>query len=833
MRILFLLALLSLSSLTVQAAKLYGRISDAQGQPLAFASVYIQGTSTGTTSNMEGDYALELDPGSYQIVYSYVGYRKKTVRIEITAGGLRNDVTLEPESFELLEITVRADAEDPAYPVIRKAIEKRSYYRRLVNSYQCRSYIKGTIQLTEAPKLFMGQEIGDLDGMLDSTGKGILYLSESESMYYVQEPNKSKEIMISSKVSGNDNGFSFNNASDMNFNLYDNTVEYNRPIVSPIANNAFTYYRYKLLGTTYDEDGRLINKIQVLPKRQEDPVFGGVIYIVEDLWNIQYADLYVLGKSVNQPILDTLFIRQTHVPIEDPDVWRIFSQVYSVQGKILGFKFQGSFTGIFSEYQLNPGFEKGFFDREVLRIEAEAREKGLMYFDSIRPIPLTMEEQLDYQKKDSLQVLRSSKPYLDSLDKVNNRFTFNSLLLGYKFSNSYERWSVSLVSPLNTISYNTVQGFNGNARLQYRKAFDKDDNRWIQAESGLSYGWDEQRFRADGAFIWQLNRTRNARLTLEGGTRMVQYNEAEPISPLLNSFYSFTLRQNFAKFYDKTFVSANWRSELFNGVFFTGTTQWAQRSPLVNNSERSWLYQETREFTSNNPLDPLSDEPAFETHEALQFDVGLRIRFKQEYIQLPDRKINLRSKWPTLWLRYRAGVPFGQPDNALRSQVDFQRVSAELRQNEINLGLYGRSEFRVEAGAFLREEQLYFMDFQHFNGNQTLFGNTSRYLNSYMLLPYYTESTTKPYFTAHYQHFFKGFLLERIPGVRKLGLASIVGARVLQVAEEDPYWELSFGLDQIGFGFFRFFRLDGAVSFSGGEYQNWGLILSSTLPIGQ
>ena len=35
---------------------------------------------------------------------------------------------LESENYTLSEVQVRADAEDPAYPIIRKAIENRKKY---------------------------------------------------------------------------------------------------------------------------------------------------------------------------------------------------------------------------------------------------------------------------------------------------------------------------------------------------------------------------------------------------------------------------------------------------------------------------------------------------------------------------------------------------------------------------------------------------------------------------------------------------------------------------------------------------------------------------------
>src|SRR5690606_31521434 len=92
------------------------------------------------------------------------------------------------------------------------------------------------------------------DDILDSTRSGILYLSETVSKLTFQKPDKMKEVIVASKVSGNDNGFSFNNAASVNFDFYENYVPFNINVVSPIADNAFNYYRYKLEGTFFYED---------------------------------------------------------------------------------------------------------------------------------------------------------------------------------------------------------------------------------------------------------------------------------------------------------------------------------------------------------------------------------------------------------------------------------------------------------------------------------------------------------------------------------------------------------------------------------------------------
>ena len=66
---------------------------------------------------------------------------------------------------------------------------------------------------------------------------------------------------------------------DVDFNLYNNTVNINNDIISPIADYAFNYYRYKLQGEFYDDDGHLINKINIIPKRENSSIFREVFIL--------------------------------------------------------------------------------------------------------------------------------------------------------------------------------------------------------------------------------------------------------------------------------------------------------------------------------------------------------------------------------------------------------------------------------------------------------------------------------------------------------------------------------------------------------------------------
>ncbi len=805
-------------------AQVYGVVSDGTGAPLSFASVYIQGTSQGTTTNIEGEYELPLAPGTYQLVFQYVGYEQRVEQVKLGTEPLELNVVLREETYQLDEIVVRADAEDPAYAVIRKAIAKRKYYRDLVEAYSADVYIKGNIKFLDAPERFMGQEIGDMMGSLDSNRQGIIYLSESQSKLYFQEPDRMKEEVEYTKVSGNDNGFGFNSASAMDFNLYENYSLLGRQIISPIASNALSYYDYQLEGTLFDKDGRLINKIRLIPKRSEDPVYRGHVYIVEGLWLIQSAELLILKGAMKQPGLDSLWIRQVHVPVNKPDVWRIFSQSIRLQAGLFGFKVGGNFSAVYSDYDLDPDFPEGFFDNEVYKVEEGANDKSLTYWDSIRPIPLTRQESIDYVRKDSLQELRNSKPYLDSVDRVNNRFRFFDLFAGYEYNNSYQNRSLSVGSPLTTLQFNTVQGFNADLNITYRQEYGDLGLRWLELRPTINYGFSDNRLRGTLGFTYRFNQVDRAQLTLEGGVDAGQFNREAPISKTLNTLYSLFGRRNYMKIYDRSFGRAQYQQELVNGVFLRTYLDYARRSPLVNRSGYAFSDFAGREYDSNDPRDPENFAPSFEETQALEWGLSLRLRYKQKYISYPDRKFIQGSALPDFLIDYRKGI------KGLGSDVQYDQLSLRLQEDYLPAGVWGYLRFRVEGGTFLNRDSLQFMDFQHFNGNQTIFGNPERYLNSFMLLPYYERSTTANFLQAHLAHHFDGFLLDKIPGLRRLGLSSVLAASYLYTADRGSYLEINFGLDNLGFGPLRLFRIDAVASYVPSGKWDFGMMIGLKLP---
>jgi hypothetical protein len=115
MKYFSLLFFLLFTSLSISQGKVSGLIMDGEyDEPMAFANVIVKNSSIGTTSDFDGKYELSLDPGSYTLIFSFVGYST----IEIT------DVTISEESDEIVNVTLLTNMLDEV--VISTTVRKNT-----------------------------------------------------------------------------------------------------------------------------------------------------------------------------------------------------------------------------------------------------------------------------------------------------------------------------------------------------------------------------------------------------------------------------------------------------------------------------------------------------------------------------------------------------------------------------------------------------------------------------------------------------------------------------------------------------------------------------------
>jgi hypothetical protein len=794
-----------------QSFTLSGKITGNK-EALPFASVYVKSTSKGVNSNDEGKYTLKLEKGTYTIIFQYVGYTKKEIVIELNENKSM-DVSLNADGISLLEVVVKA-GEDPAYPIMRKAIKKRKLYANPLNEYACQAYIKGLQRLINIPeklKKFVKVTSGE---NIDSTQLGVIYLSESESNYYYKKPKQEKEIMYSSRVSGENKSFSFNQLRQIKFNFYENLINIDgisdRPLVSPLNANAFLYYKYRLLGTIND-DGKIINKIAVTPKRKTDPCFKGIIYIQENTWRLTSLSLQ-LTKANKINFVDTLTIKQLHASILSDSIWMPVNHHLSFSFNFIGITANGYFNAIIKNYNLKPVFNDKTFGNEVMVIEEGANKKDSAYWNNSRPTPLTREETVDYRKKDSSEKIQNTDRYKDSVDKRGNKFRFIDALIGYQYSKTKKNIFVLIPGIItNGVQYNTVEGLNLSYNFLLSKTYENFNAHRFNGK--LRYGFSNYLWGGDLSYTYSYNQKKFSSIGFRLKSIVEQYNQTNPISPLINSAYSLLINENFMKLFKESGIESNYFTELINGVYFSSTIKYAERAPLKNTSDGLLIDDKTKLFTSNDPVNPSNHDLLFQTNNAFTADITISFRFKQKYITMPKQKIITGSKYPRLSVSYKKALP------VLNAITNYDLASAMI-YDEVNLGLFGNFGFRLKGGGFINTKKLFFMDYKHFLGNQTLF-NTNDYLSSFRLLPYYTYSADKWFTEAHAEHHFNGFIINKIPMIKKLKVQEVIGGHLLMNNKLSQYYELNFGLENI----FRIMRVDYVLGYGIGNKVKSGFTI--------
>lgn len=814
MKKITLLLLLLLSVPTF--AQIKGTITDTKGKPMPFVNIYVKDTYISTTSNDQGKYELNLKTsGTYVVLYQYLGYKTDKKVIEVSKVAQNVDVILIEEEIQLNEVVIDKKV-NPAIEIIKNAIANRKDNALKTAKYNADFYSRGIFRVKNLPKTIMGQKLDFFDEVIDSTRSGILYLSETVSKISFQKPDKMKEVIVASKVSGNDNGFSFNNAADVNFDFYENYLDFDVKVISPIADNAFNYYKYKFDGSFADENNKIINKIKVTPKRITEPAMEGYIYIVDDSWEIYAVDLSIKGNQMQNPALNTLTLKQSFSYNSKNKIWSKNTQTIDFEAGMFGININGKFTYVFSNFEFPEKFEKKTFTNEVLKFEENANKKEDSFWNTIRPVPLTLEESTDYLKKDALQTKKKSKQYLDSIDNKRNKFKFMDIISGYRYSNSYKKWSLNYDGPMMSTSFNTVQGWKTQVGFSY---FKRDDEKRTYTQMGtrFDYGFSEKQLRPLVYYSHKFNNLNNAMLSVNGGSTVNQFNSSNPISTVVNSFSSLFFKNNFMKLYEKNFVAANFGREVVNGLNMNLNLEYAERKPLWNTTDQSTI-KSNDVYSSNNPLLPFDEiTPAFEKHNLVKGNLLARIKFGQHYWTRPDGKYNIgNDNYPTIAIGYEKTF------SATDKKYEYDLLSARITQ-DFSIGNKGDMKINLKAGKFFNADNIAFVDYKHFNGNQTHVSGGDGYTNVFNNLPYYSSSTNDSYFEFHIEHNDKGYLMNKIPLLNKLKSQLVLGFHDLAVPGRNPYQEFTVGLDNLGIGKARLFRIDYVRSYQNG-YQGDAII---------
>jgi hypothetical protein len=852
----------ALTCIASYAGGIRGVIKSEDAGPLAYATIFVKQTGTGSATDFEGKYEVQLAPGRYDVLFQYLGYEAITRVVDVGSDFIEINLTLKQQVVVLRDVIVRAGKEDPAYTIMRKAIAKAKYHTQQIDAYTAKVYIKGRGQLKDYP--WLAKKALEKEGIT----KDRVFVSESVSEIKYTRPYKFEEKVIAVYTNGDNKGASPNSFVFGSF-YHPEIAE----VVSPLSPKSFSYYKFEYLGSFRDRDYE-ISKIRVTPRSRGDNVFEGLIYIVEDWWSIHSLDLKTSKMGID------FQINQLYTPIEDK-AWLPVSQKFIVDGKVFGFEFEGQYLATMKDYSitLNPDLqlEMTVIDEKVQKEEAKkveqtfskkgqdlqerlkegkevtrkelkqlikeyekqetseqeqpeviseskysvdslAYKKDSTYWVEMRPTPLTKEEQRGYHIDDSLTQVQRKKDEGDTLRNSNKKnkkgFQPWDILTGDTYGIG-KTADFRIHTPYG--GFNSVEGFN----LIYRMSFYK---RWVKRDS-LNKDKRPQTSRLEISPIARYAfsrekltgklrvdyRFKNKRLTVEGGQYVEQFNSVEPIHPLVNTFTSLLLGDSYMKIYERNFIDLNYTQRIDDKYTFRTNWTWARRSELFNNSSYTLFKNNKDQYTPNEPVNLELPTTSFNPNRAFIGSVSLDARPWQKYRIRNGHKMRVDGSSPLLSFNYRKGIK-----GVAESEVGFDQIEIGFKDS-YKIGIRGKLDLAWQAGKFFNTDNLYFMDYKHFLGNLTPFVTTDP-VGSFRLLDYYKHSTANEYFSANAHYHFRKFLVTRFPLVRVTGITENIFVNYLATPTSKNYTEVGYGID----GILRIFRLEAAAAFQNGQYLNYG-----------
>lgn len=795
------------------------------GEPLPFVSVYFDGSTIGAMTDDNGTFTLQNNQGYTKLAAASLGYDTKFIDLK---PGKKNDnleVLLKPTAFEISEVVVKPKREkytrkdNPAVELIKKVIAHKNDNRiEAKPEYQTEVYEKLSLSLDNFnPNLDKNKFLKKfkfIKNYLDTSefnGKPILTVSVRENLsdfYYRKSPKAEKTIVRAKRMQGidktlDDGGGITSNLEEIfkSINIFDNNIPIllNR-FVSPLSSTlATTYYHYYIMDTL-DVGGDKCVDLAFVPANSESYGFTGRLYITLDG---NYAVKKVLlntPANINLNWVDKLRIEQEFKQIPDStwvlDQENTFVNFYVVKGTQQLYAHQ---LRNYDNYNFNVQNADSVFGLlGALHVLPEATAQPDTFWTHNRPIPLKEKEDA---LKDLLGQLRKV-PAFNAIIK-----TAEILITGYIPTANDKKVTKFDFGPMNTtFSANHLEGF----RMRVGGMTTANLNPYWFASGYLAYGTNDRKIKYN--------------LKLTHSFTKKEYHEGEnPVNNLsfIQEYDVYTPGQDFL-FTSKDNIFVAWKV----GEPVT-KMQYIRKSVLQYEKEwlngltwKSWIMNQNNEAAGT--LQYIKRDESGNLYHIKDFttsEIGTQLRFapgERAYNGRSGKEsvFNLSKDAPVFKLSHQLGIK-----GVLGGDYNYNHteISAEKR---IWLSSFGHIDAQIKAGKVWDKVPFPLLILPNTNQSITIQPEAFHMMNA-------LEFVTDQYVSFNATYYLKGWILNRIPGIKWLRLREVLSFNMIyggltdknnptltpglfllpdgtQPLGSTPYMECSVGLENI----FKILRID-------------------------
>ena len=795
------------------------------GEPLPFVSVYFDGSTIGAMTDDNGTFTLQNNQGYTKLAAASLGYDTKFIDLK---PGKKNDnleVLLKPTAFEISEVVVKPKREkytrkdNPAVELIKKVIAHKNDNRiEAKPEYQTEVYEKLSLSLDNFnPNLDKNKFLKKfkfIKNYLDTSefnGKPILTVSVRENLsdfYYRKSPKAEKTIVRAKRMQGidktlDDGGGITSNLEEIfkSINIFDNNIPIllNR-FVSPLSSTlATTYYHYYIMDTL-DVGGDKCVDLAFVPANSESYGFTGRLYITLDG---NYAVKKVLlntPANINLNWVDKLRIEQEFKQMPDStwvlDQENTFVNFYVVKGTQQLYAHQ---LRNYDNYNFNVQNADSVFGLlGALHVLLEATAQPDTFWTHNRPIPLKEKEDA---LKDLLGQLRKV-PAFNAIIK-----TAEILITGYIPTANDKKVTKFDFGPMNTtFSANHLEGF----RMRVGGMTTANLNPYWFASGYLAYGTNDRKIKYN--------------LKLTHSFTKKEYHEGEnPVNNLsfIQEYDVYTPGQDFL-FTSKDNIFVAWKV----GEPVT-KMQYIRKSVLQYEKEwlngltwKSWIMNQNNEAAGT--LQYIKRDESGNLYHIKDFttsEIGTQLRFapgERAYNGRSGKEsvFNLSKDAPVFKLSHQLGIK-----GVLGGDYNYNHteISAEKR---IWLSSFGHIDAQIKAGKVWDKVPFPLLILPNTNQSITIQPEAFHMMNA-------LEFVTDQYVSFNATYYLKGWILNRIPGIKWLRLREVLSFNMIyggltdknnptltpglfllpdgtQPLGSTPYMECSVGLENI----FKILRID-------------------------
>ncbi len=842
-----LVLLLGLFSSHIQAqntvlTSIHGRVTDSlTATPLPYASVQVEGEELGTRTDIDGFFFYQTKNKPRKIRITYVGYKPYTVKI---TPGENNELTIKmvEETFGIKEVTVRpkkySRRNNPAIDLIEEVFKHKDDNRKEgLEYYSFEKYEKLQFDLNNINDKFRNKwyfnkfrfVFNNVDTNKVNNKVALpFYLRERLSnVYYRKNPSATKEYQLGEHQTALRQEYDVDSDGISKYlsSMYEDVDIYKPNIdllgtqfVGPLSAIATAYYRFYIIDTL-EVGGEKFADIFFAPKNKTDLAFMGNMLVALDSSYAVRKVVMGISKQINLNWITDLRIEQEYNFFGAGDKRRLLlttdaiTMDFNILKQSTGRSMLAHKTVSYNNYVLNQPLPDSLFlgTLKLIKTKDQIPKDG---WPALRHVPLTTREQGVNVMMDSIQRV----PTFRRVMLVSTIATSGFVKFGW-----FEAGSLSTFYSFNDIEGNRMR-FGGRTNQKLVKS--------LILNGYAAYGSKDKKWKWNGVATWSFN---HKAPRLYPNNQMILSYQNDIRAPGVdvsnwspdNLFLSFQRGSNQRMQYQRT-IRGEYLREFRGGLAYNPSFSWREYSPAG-----------LLRYDYQTP----GDSAFFQKSTVVTSEAGISLRFapNEQFYQGTVYRYQIPTASPVFTLSYKAGVK-----GIMGSEYNYHKLVFTFIKN-FYIAPLGNLQISTEAGRTFGQVPFPLLDIHRANQSYQFDWYSYNLMN-------FMEFASDKYIALTAHHNLNGFILNKIPLIKKLKLREVSsfkllwggldnrnrpsaenglllfpkddnGATYIHTLEKKPYMEASVGVVNI----FKILRIDYLWRLSYTDLpnvDNWGVRFS-------